>query len=284
MHTEYLNLHIGIKEEFFDFAIARLTTFPIKGIEEKYDELVITFLFSDWTERFKENLLNNIRFVYPEVKIIKEEKLPDKNWNEEWEKNVQSVKVNNRISIAPLWKIEEVKSEFSIIINPKMSFGTGEHATTRLCCKLLENVVSKDSFWIDAGTGTGVLAILEVMLGANRVLAFDNNEWSIENAKENFLLNNASDKIKLLTADIDNLSFPKCDGISANLFFHLLVASFDIFYSALKETSGDLIVSGVMKYDYDDLITSAVKSGFYVNQSIFEDEWCGVHFKLGSPV
>jgi ribosomal protein L11 methylase PrmA len=64
----------------------------------------------------------------------------------------------------------------------------------------------------------------------------------------------------------------------------LLVASFDIFYSALKETSGDLIVSGVMKYDYDDLITSAVKSGFYVNQSIFEDEWCGVHFKLGSPV
>jgi len=160
-----------------------------------------------------------------------------------------------------------------------MSFGTGEHSSTRLVSRLMDGIVEKDKFWIDAGTGTGVLAILASKLGAEKILAFDNNIWSLDNAKENIELNNETDNIELVQLDIQKDEIPEADGIVANLFLHLIVESFPLFHKSLVKTNGDLIVSGVLKFDSKDLISAAEKNGFVVINQLIDEEWIGVHFK-----
>jgi len=266
-------------EEDYDLLYAIFYGLPFSGIEEKLDELIATFPLEYWIEKG-----THIKTILEEsgikAEITKEEILEDKNWNEEWEKQVPAINVNDRIGIAPEWKLSELKNEIKIAINPKMSFGTGEHSSTRLMCILTEQVIKRDSYWIDAGTGTGVLAILAVKLGARRVLAFDNNYWSIDNAVENIKLNNVQFQIELIEADIDSFDFPDCDGIMANLFFNLLIPSFPKFYNGLKHKKGDLLVSGIMIYDKDEIIKAATDAGFEITNSITEDEWIAIHFQV----
>jgi len=267
-----------VPEEDQDLAVGLLSTYNFSGIEEKHDEMTITFSETEWYPNIRQDILNTLIEVIPSTKILKEESILDKDWNEEWEKNVQSIRVNDRIGIAPTWRIDELDTEIKIAINPKMSFGTGDHATTRLVCRMMEGNIGKDTFWIDAGTGTGVLAILAIKLGAARVLAFDNNIWSIENAIENIELNKVNDRIDIEEWDIDIAELPQADGIVANLFAHLLISAFGKFHSALKDNKGTLIASGLLIYDLDDIIKEAVKSGFRFEQTLIEDEWAAVRF------
>lgn len=279
---KYINIHFKILEELYDDAFGVVYDYNFNGIEEKFDELIITFDAVNWDEQTKKSLLEDFQRIYPDAQIINEEIIEEKNWNEDWEKNVKSIVVNERIGITPLWKQDEIDSDIKIIINPKMSFGTGEHATTRLVCKLMENTVKKGSYWIDAGTGTGVLAILAEKLGAAKVWAFDNNIWSLNNAKENVVLNKCS-VVEVSDSDIDYIELEKCDGISANLFANLLVQSFEKFKKALSHSdNNDLIVSGLLVYDEKYIIKCAKDSGFRHIKSLYEDEWVAIHFKTGN--
>jgi ribosomal protein L11 methyltransferase len=278
LKKKFINIHIKILEEDYDLLYAIFFGLPFSGIEERLDEVIATFPLDYWNS--DESLIKSA-IVSSGLKadIVKEEIIEDKNWNEEWEKNVPSIKVNDRIGIAPEWKLNELDTSIKIAINPKMSFGTGEHCSTRLICILAEKIIHKDSFWIDAGTGTGVLAILAIKLGAGRVLAFDNNYWSIDNASENLNINKVITKIELIEADIDSFEFPDCDGIMANLFFNLLMPSFPKFYNGLKNNKGDLLVSGILIYNKDEIIKSATDAGFELVKFITEDEWIAIHFK-----
>ena len=278
MKTNYINLHIYLPDEFQELAYSNIYEYDFSGIEEKFDEIIITFDTSKFDDILKNEILDKIKLVYNEAYIIKEERIEDKNWNEEWEKNVPLIIVNDRIAIAPSWKIDELSQELKIIINPKMSFGTGDHPTTRLCCRLLEEVLVPNENWIDVGTGTGVLAILSKKLGANNVIAFDNNIWSIENAEENFKLNNVFDQIELLETDIDTYDMPNCDGIVANIFLHLAKQGMAKFYQSLKEKQGHLILSGILSYDKDIIIEYAQENGFELVKTITEEEWIAFDF------
>ena len=279
MKNSYINIHLYIPDEFQELVYANIYDLEFSGIEEKFDEIIITFETPKFTPKFKEELLERIGAAYSGFALIKEENIEDKNWNEEWEKNVPVIEINERIAITPSWKSDNVKQALKILINPKMSFGTGDHPTTRLSCRLLEKNLSEGSFWIDVGTGTGVLAILASKLGADRVIAFDNNIWSIENAEENFILNDVQDKIELLENDIDTYIIPNCDGIVANIFLHLAKQAFPKFRDALKFTNGHLILSGILSYDDEIILESAKKYGFELIELLHEEEWSGYHFK-----
>ena len=276
----YINIHVRCDDELHELAVAVLAPFDFNGIEEAWDELIISFNEEKWNELIREQLISTLRRLNPSINISKEEVINDRNWNEEWEKNVQPIIVNNRIGIAPEWKKSELKREIEIVINPKMSFGTGDHATTRLVCRMMDALARPGQFWVDAGTGTGVLAILASILGASRVVAFDNNEWSINNARENFALNGVEDKIELSEEDIDSYEFPECDAIAANLFLNLLLPNFEKFYKALAPKKGFLLCSGVMKYDLEDLLEAGKRAGFRHVETLHEDEWVGVHFAV----
>jgi len=278
MKTNYINLHIYLPDEFQELAYSYIYEYNFTGIEEKFDEIVITFDTSFYNDDLKNEIIENIKLAFKDAYIKKEERIEDKNWNEEWEKNVPLIVVNDRIAIAPLWKIDELNQDIKIIINPKMSFGTGDHPTTRLCCRLLETILIPGENWIDVGTGTGVLAILAKKLGASDVIAFDNNIWSIENAEENFKLNNLDNQIELLETDIDTYDIPPSDGIVANIFLHLAKQGMPKFYQSLKEKEGHLILSGILSYDKDIIIDFAKENGFELNKTITEEEWIAFDF------
>ncbi len=261
MRKKFINIHIRVLEEVYDLLYAVFYGLSFSGIEERLDEIVVTFPLEYWNEK-ESQIKRAIIESETNAQIVSEEILEDKNWNEEWEKQVPAITVNARIGIAPEWKIAELNTEIKIIINPKMSFGTGEHSSTRLISILAEQVIKPGSYWIDAGTGTGVLAILAIKLGAERVLAFDNNYWSIDNAAENIKINEVLSHIELIEADIDSFDFSDCDGIMANLFFNLLVPSFPCFYKGLKNNKGDLLVSGIMIYDKNEIIKAVSEAGF----------------------
>lgn len=275
---KFKNITISIPEEIFELAIASLMDFTVLGIREDYDKLIITFDDDIWTEEVKNELLKSLSQIYPQVKIEKEETISTKNWNEEFEKNVPLIKVSEKISIAPEWKKHESDSELTIIINPKMSFGTGQHETTRLISKLMERYVKPQQFWIDAGTGTGVLAILAVKLGAKSCYAFDNNSWSTENAIENVILNKVEDFVKIEEVEIDDIDLPRADGIAANLYANLIIDNVGKFSKALPNDA-PLLVSGILVYDKDEVISAAETAGFKFLEIIQEAEWVAMAFE-----
>lgn len=280
MKDKYINISLRIPEEKYEIVYSELMDYNFTGIEEKYDEIIITFKEKDWTSDIKNSMIESFIRFNIDFKFLEEKSIEDKNWNEEWEKNTKPIIVNDNISITPTWRKDEVNTKYKILIDPKMSFGTGEHTTTRLMCKFLEKNVKEGSKWVDAGTGTGVLAILSILLGAKECFAFDNNIWSIENAKENFELNKVSDKIELKQFDIDSQTIPEADGIVANLFLNLVLGSFSKFKEALLNKRGDLLVSGILKYDKDLVLQEAEKEGFELIDELIEEEWIGFHFKL----
>ncbi len=278
---QYINITLNIMEEYFDTAYGIIYSYPITGIEEKFDKMIISFELTSWNEELKKALLADLKKLNENISIEKEEVITEKNWNEEWEKTVPAIDISPKIGIAPEWRKKELDREILIIINPKMSFGTGHHATTRLVCRLMEGLVQPGSYWLDVGTGTGALAILAVKLGAGAVYAFDNNSWSIDNARENFERNGVEKIIKLDDSDIQSMKLPECDGIAANLNSNLIIEALPKFYQALKDNSGDLVVSGILKYDGEDVLKAAKEAGFVKAGSLIEDEWVAFHFKPG---
>ena len=109
----------------------------------------------------------------------------EQNWNAEFEASLRPVAITENVIVAQSWNRDEVADSDSIVvtIDPKMSFGTGHHETTRLVTRLMENVGLRDRKILDAGTGTGILSIIAIKMGAKSAIAFDNNEWAEENAR-----------------------------------------------------------------------------------------------------
>jgi ribosomal protein L11 methyltransferase len=278
----YISLTININEEDLEIGYAILNDFPFIGMEEMLDRVVLYFEEKDWNDEIKTELNSLLEINFPYSKISDIKIIPDKNWNEEWEKNVQPVYISHNIIITPEWKMADFDCKYKIIINPKMSFGTGQHSTTRLMATMIEEFFIENGIkdiWIDAGTGTGVLSIITAKLGAKKIYAFDNDEWAYENAVENVKLNSVQDKVEVLHTGIDEYNFPKSDCICANMFLGLIVCSFSKFYTSLKENNGILFVSGILLFDRDNLLKSANENGFILLKEKQELEWCC--FKFG---
>ena len=111
---DYINIHIALKEECFDMAFALLQGFKFTGIEEKFDEIVVSYLATDWTDEVRIELMSILQSLDPEAFIINEETFAEKNWNEEWEKNVEPIVVSENIVITPEWKKDDFDAKYKI--------------------------------------------------------------------------------------------------------------------------------------------------------------------------
>lgn len=275
---KFVNVTFAIPEEYFDLAYAAFNDFNTAGVEEHFDSMIVCFEISEWTEAVKEQISSTLREFSVPFSIESETIVQQQNWNEEWEKSLQPVVISDRIAITPDWAVNQVADkEIVAIVNPKMSFGTGYHPTTRMVANFMEQFVKPNSDWVDIGTGTGVLAIIAIKLGASSVFAFDNDEWSVENSEENFQKNEVSGKVRLEKADIFTVEIPSCDGVVANLYRNLLIPNFQKIRVALMPGS-PLIISGVLKYDNQEIISEAVKAGFTHIETKTEDEWSAIVF------
>jgi ribosomal protein L11 methyltransferase len=287
MHQHYFALHYTIAEEQYEQAYTALSdlSVPYLGIEEGHDELTIYYIDTGETV-YQSTVEQHIRQAFQMFEVtFKHQKttlIEEQNWNQEWENSIEPVWVNERIVICPSWKKHTVSASVTVLINPKMSFGTGHHETTRMTAQLLEQCVQQGSTWIDVGTGTGVLAILAVYCGAETVQAFDNDEWSVNNTIDNFSLNKIALKsnYSVFKADVNTVMLIQCNGITANLHKNLLDANFPRFYDALSSMKGDLLISGLLKYDRNDIVQRAQECGFQHCATVSEGEWIAIHFTV----
>jgi ribosomal protein L11 methyltransferase len=200
-----------------------------------------------------------------------------KNWNAEWEKSIGIVEATSRIIIKPTWKKVRKRDKGKIVlhIDPKMAFGTGHHETTRLCMVLLEEHLRTDAAVLDFGTGTGVLAIAAIKLGARSAYAIDNDPLAVENAGENVRKNRAGDAIKLRLGDGSKLPAKKFDLITANIDLPTITVSLKRLVDRLK-VGGTLIVSGLLLSDLSTFMDLISHQGIVPLEIISENEWASV--------
>ncbi len=210
---------------------------------------------------------------------VEENILEEKNWNEEWEKNVNVIEVSDKIVIKPTFRDYTTKEgQIVLTIDPKMSFGTGEHQTTKLVLKMIEKYIRKNIKVLDVGSGTGVLAIAAVKLGADSAVAVDNDEWCFENAAENCRLNNVADKINVIRGEIKDVNEKQFGIVLANIQKNILlnIAS-DIKDKILKD--GIVILSGLLFSDEKEIIAAYKKLGFEFLEMAVMDEWISIVMK-----
>ena len=296
MSKEYIQVAFNFEnQEQFEMLVAQLSALGFDGFNEEEASQGIndgvkmsnklgegaghckTFILN--TE-FEANLLNNeldIIFKQHDIKysksIIKEE-----NWNAVWESNFEPVRVANFVGIrAHFHSSFDPKVAFEIEITPKMSFGTGHHATTFTVIELMESMDFKGKWVYDFGTGTGILAILAEKLGAASVLAVDNDDWCIENSIENVQNNDCRlVRIEKVESAYQNTKF---DIILANVNRHIIEANM-IELTQVAKPSSTLVLSGLLIEDQVDMIALATENGWKFQKSRPLNGWISLLFNI----
>ena len=199
--------------------------------------------------------------------------IPQQNWNAKWESGFDPVIVNQFAAIRASFHqpVQQVKHE--IIITPKMSFGTGHHATTFLVIEQMAHLDLTGKTVLDFGTGTGILAILAEKMGAAKITAIDNDEWSIENSIENVKANGCS-KINIQKDDTIPAG-EKYDLVIANINLNVILASLSAI-AAVTERNAVILLSGFLKNDETILAETLLKNSCTLQSTAKRGEWiCG---------
>jgi ribosomal protein L11 methyltransferase len=243
----------------------------LRVFAESESKLGTTEIINQLKKLESENLLRDFRV---ELSVHEE-----KNWNEEWEKSLSIIHASDNIVIKPSSKnYEKKENETVIIIDPKMSFGTGEHQTTKLMIQLIEKFMKPGMKVLDAGTGTGILAITSALAGASKVIAFDNDEWCYENSQENCLLNKVADKIEIRIGEIAEIPEEDFDLILANIQKNILIELVEPFSAKLK-TDGIILLSGLLADDENAIIEIYEHEKFQFVEIVRMDEWIACSFR-----
>ena len=230
---------------------------------------------------FKEAELKEIiqSRIAPECKIqinhIKE--IEQQNWNAEWEASFSPVKIDSKLIIRASFHPFEPGFEQEIIINPKMSFGTGHHATTYLISKAMFDIDLHGKSVLDAGCGTSILGILASKLGAQRIYGYDIDEWSVENSIENLDLNTISN-MTVEKGDAHLLKGKQFDVILANINKNVLLNDVPQFSECLVK-NGLLYLSGFFKTDVQDLVDFAMNHNLAKDEVYFKEGWACIKLK-----
>lgn len=211
-------------------------------------------------KKFNADLMDSIKEKYREVNplLFFYDQVKKQNWNEEWEKNLQPIIVDDRCLVrAEFHKIEK-QYPYEIIITPKMSFGTGHHQTTYLMIQSQLDIDHTNKRVMDAGCGTAILSIMASKLKAKEVEAFDIDEWSVINGTEN-LQNNHCLNIHMHQGKIADMKFDgKFDLILANMNKNILLSEIKSYANHL-DAGGQLLISGFFTHDISDLLNEANK-------------------------
>jgi ribosomal protein L11 methyltransferase len=203
--------------------------------------------------------------------------IDETNWNASWESNFQPVEIPGKILVRADFHPSQVGYEHEIIITPKMSFGTGHHATTKMMMEAMLEVDFSNKKVFDFGTGTGILAILAEKLGANDVIAIDNDMWSYENALENLTKNSA---LHIHVSCKDQLKgLGDFDVVLANINKNVLLEQSDQIRSVLRE-NGVLIISGLLSTDYEDICLKYIPLFGNKIKQYQQGDWIAISFNL----
>ncbi len=252
-------------KDFQEVLIALLGEMGYEGFEQEEDLLHAFILETAFEEAALKELLEAHGLSYALQNIA------ERNWNAEWEANFQPVVVEGFCAIRAHFHPPMPEVEHELIITPKMSFGTGHHATTYMMLQAMRTLDLRGKRVLDFGTGTGVLAILAERLGAGSIVAIDNDDWSIENASENVEAN-ACNHIQVLKRDQIADVAGTFDVILANINKHVIVSQLEALTQHLAE-DGVIVLSGLLQDDLEEIEKEAVKNNLSVSGRMTKGSW-----------
>ncbi len=238
-------------------------------------ELTAYVPVEEWSGTVRERLASRLRADgYGEAITVRH--LDDRNWNAVWEESIAPVRVGpfllcGRSTVVPA----EHADATPLRIDPKMSFGTGHHASTRLALQLLVDAVGDDDRVVDVGTGTGVLAIAACRLGAQSVLAVDNKPKVVTNARENVAVNEVDDCVTVQEGSIDVVPDAPVDVIAANITRDTLLDLLPVFRTRLDD-GGTLILSGLLTCDRSQMRAALRDQALAPDDEGTENGWWAV--------
>lgn len=262
----------------YEMLIAELGELPFDSFSEEDSNLKAYILEGLYREEEVAEILDRYKTEFSfesELNLI-----PNKNWNAEWEANFQPVIISEKLYIrAPFHKANPLYP-LELIIQPKMSFGTGHHETTSAVSELMLGLDFKNKNVLDFGTGTGILAILAEKLGAKSVLAIDNDEQCIINSMENIVENHCS-KIELTLAssvEVSESATATFDIIIANITRNIILENLSDIAHSIR-INGSLLASGFYLQDLHIITNAASNFGLVLQNHITKNNWCAAIFK-----
>lgn len=269
---DYVQVSITCLEEYREILIAELAAIGFDSFLETDSglEAYVPLALFD-RDSFDEVIAT---YREPASLTVAEGIVPKVNWNEEWEKNYDPIEVDRLVYVRASFHAPQPGFQYEIVINPKMSFGTGHHATTFQLLSMQGKIDHQGKRVLDVGSGTGILAIMAHLLGAKQVEAFDIDSWCVDNGNENFDLNGVTTRMGLGTIREVKPQGPY-ELILANINKNVLLDELAI-YSSLLSSQGFLLLSGFYSEDIEDLVQAAWVQGLFLTMQTTKDDWAAL--------
>jgi ribosomal protein L11 methyltransferase len=271
-----IQVSIDVADEAIkDMMIAELADLGFDGFEETETGLLSYIALAGFDGELTsglEELVNRYGLTYTSNAIDKQ------NWNALWESNFEPVLVDDFVGVrANFHDSFNGAVEHDIIITPKMSFGTGHHGTTYSVMQLMRGIDFANKSVFDFGTGTGLLAILAHKLGAGDILAVDNDDWCIENASENIVVNNTQ-----------SIEIHKVDNAKLNKKFNIIIANINkniildnlAFLAEATVPGGVVLLSGLLVEDEPEIESACAALGWKHQETRTRNNWIALHYSV----
>ncbi|TAE39493.1 MAG: 50S ribosomal protein L11 methyltransferase [Runella slithyformis] len=273
-HT-YNEIQFTLDPDLNDIIIAELGELGYESFVET-DSGFLAYIQQDM---FDEAALLDLQTQYQDTVPLAyaTQEIAPKNWNEEWERNYEPIEVAGRVRVRASYHAPNPSFEYDLVIDPKMSFGTGHHETTTLVMAQQLHLNHAGKSVLDVGAGTGILAILAEKLGATQLTAFDIEEWAYHNAVENCAVNDCR-YIAVFQGTIANCPVGLYDIVLANINRNILLQEIPTYNQFLK-TGGTLIVSGFYERDMTDITQKAAEVGLKVVTQQTLNQWATIRFE-----
>ena len=233
---------------------------------------------SYWTPQVHKSIINALRILgipNPDD-LVGTSSLPSQDWNTEWASQVKPIRIGQHIRIRPSWEPASFHSKsIELIIDPKQAFGTGHHTSTQLLVEWLEEVITGGETLLDIGTGTGILAMVAVRLGAKQALGFDFDPQAINCALDYARTNRFGKELVFLVATLEECPTSRWDLIVANVDRQTIL-SFAEKLNLFLSPKGQLFLSGLLIEDYEEIIAKFKEQSWIILESRHREEWLGL--------